>query len=128
MAADIPEQDPRHDLAAFQVNDAQAAPFQLWAGEVQQVTDAGVSTGVLPKYSLCALMPDNTVVLFVPGTHLPAQMVINAQPTTATGQAVPYWDQGKFNHKAINFPAAWDQYNERKTGLLGSNLRVGHLI
>lgn len=128
MAADKQEIDPRHDLAAYEVVGSTPAPFQLWAGEAQQITDAGLSVGVLPKYTLAALIAaDNTLVAFVPGTHDPKQMVVTAQPATGAGQNIPYWVTGKFNHEAINFPAAWDTYLERKNLIMGSRLDIGHL-
>lgn len=129
MAADKTPIDPKKDLAAYEVL-GQRNPFQLWIGGTPVITDSGVSAvAALPIYSLAALMPDNTIVAFDPATHTAKQAVITAVKIEAVGQAVPYWDSGKFNHAAVNFPAAWDTYAERKTGLQGSmGLRVGHLI
>lgn len=128
MAADTQPHDPKYNLAGYQVGEARAH-FQLWVGEVQVITDAGVSAvAALPIYSLAALLPDNTIVAYDPATHTAKQAVITAVVIEKVGQSVPYWDSGKFNHEAINFPAAWDTYNERKIGLQGSmGLRVGHL-
>lgn len=128
MAADTQERDPRHDLATYELVSTTPAPFQLWITGEHATTDAGVSTGVLPKYTLAARMPDNTIVAFVPATHQPEQMVITAQPATAAGQNIPYWVTGKFNHEAINFPAAWDTYTERKLGVVGARIDIGHLL
>lgn len=131
MAADKLPLDPRQDLAGFESLGSRGS-FQVWIGGTPVITDAGVAgTAAFPvaKYTLCALMPDNTVVPYVPATHKPEQAVINAQPIEKLGQAVPYWDSGKFNHECINFPAAWNTYLLRKNGLVGSmGLRVGHLI
>lgn len=129
MAADKTPLDPKQDLAAFEQVGSRGA-FQLWIGGTPVITDAGVSAvAALPKYSLAALLPDNTIVAYDPATHTAKQAVITAVLIEKVGQAVPYWDSGKFNHEAVNFPAAWDTYAERKTGLQGSmGLRVGHLI
>jgi hypothetical protein len=129
MAADKTPIDPKKDLAGYEALGSRQ-PFQLWIGGTPVITDAGVSAvATLPIYSLAALLADNTVVAFDPATHDPKQAVITAVQIDAIGQAVPYWDSGKFNHEAVNFPAAWNTYEERKTGLQGSmGLRVGHLI
>ena len=129
MAADKTPIDPKKDLAAYEVLGTRN-PFQLWIGEAPIITDAGVSAvATLPIYSLAALLADNTIVAFDPATHNAKQAVITAVQIDAIGQAVPYWDSGKFNHESVNFPAAWNTYEERKTGLQGSyDLRVGHLI
>lgn len=129
MAADKTPLDPKQDLAAFEAVGSRGV-LQLWIGGTPAITDAGVSAvAALPIYSLAALLADNTIVAFDPATHTAKQAVITAVVIEKVGQAVPYWDSGKFNHEAVNFPAAWDTYNERKTGLQGSmGLRVGHLI
>lgn len=129
MAADKTPIDPKRDLAAFETVGSRGA-FQLWIGGTPVITDAGVSAvAALPIYSLAALLPDRTIVAFDPATHTAKQAVITAVLIEKVGQAVPYWDSGKFNHESVNFPPAWDTYNERVTGLQGSNgLRVGHLL
>lgn len=129
MAADKQPLDPKRDLAAYEVLGTRGK-FQLWIGGTPVITDAGVSAvDSLPIYSLAALMPDRTIVAFDPATHTAKQAVITAVLIEKIGQAVPYFDSGKFNHEAVNFPAAWDTYAERVTGLQGSNgLRVGHLL
>lgn len=128
MAADKIPLDPKQDLAAYETVGSRGS-FQVWIGGTPVITDAGVAAvASLPKYSLAALMPDNTIVAYDPATHTAKQAVITAVLIEKSGQSVPYWDSGKFNHECINFPAAWNTYNLRKTGLQGSNgLRVGHL-
>lgn len=121
--------DPRSDLAGFEAVGSRPGPFQLWIGGAPVITDAAIAAVAFQKYELAALMPDNTLVRFVPGTHTAAQSVITAQPVTA-GQNVPYWNAGKFNHEAVVWPAdvALDTYLERKAFLTGTMLMVGHLI
>jgi hypothetical protein len=129
MAADQTPIDPKKDLAAFEYLGKRKS-FQLWIGGTPVITDSAKSAvAALPIYSLAALLADNTIVAFDPATHSAKQAVITAVVIEKVGQDVPYWDSGKFNHEAVNFPAAWDTYAERKIGLQGSNgLRVGHLI
>ncbi len=128
MAADKLPLDPKQDLAAYEVVGSRGT-FQLWIGGTPVITDSAKSNvASLPIYSLAALV-NGLVVAFVPGTHTAAQAVITAVQIDAVGQDVPYWDSGKFNHESVNFPAAWNTYALRKSGLIGSmGLRVGHLI
>lgn len=122
--------DPKQDLAAFEAVGTRGS-FQLWIGGAPVITDAGVSAVVSAKiYELMALLPDATVTTFIVGTHVPNQAVIAAQAVYAIGQQVPYWNAGKFNHEAVQWPAgvALDSYAERKAFLIGTMLHVGHLI
>lgn len=121
--------DPRSDLAGAEIVGSRPGPFQLWIGGAPVVTDAAIAAVPFQKYELAALMPDNTLARFVPGTHEAKQMVITAQPVAA-GMSTPYWNAGRFNHEAVIWPAgaAFDTYAERKAFLTGTMLMVGHLI
>lgn len=122
--------NPQTFLAAYEKVRDTAAPFQLWIGEAPIITDSAPSTiAALPMYALAALTATG-IVAFVPGTHTGKDAVITAVEIKAIGQAVPYYDAGKFNHEAIVWPAgaALDTLEERKVLLNGSMLRVGHLL
>lgn len=130
MAAAITPRDPKADLASFESVRSTPKPFQLWVGEAPVITDAAKSAiAALPKYSLAALLKDGTLVQYAPATHTPQQAVITAQPIESVGQDVPYWNAGKFNHMAINWPDGvdLDTYAERKALLQGTMLLVGHV-
>lgn len=122
--------DAKRDLAGYE-SWATGANFQLWIGGTPVVTDSAPAAADIQKYQLCARLPDDTIVPFVPGTHTAAMAVLSAQPSL-TGQACPYWNAGRFNHEAIIWPAgaAFDTYTERKALLSGPGclLMVGHLI
>ena len=131
MAATIVPRDPKHDIVAFEQVRVTPGVFQLWIGEAPIIADSGPSAvAAIDIYSLCALLPTGQVTPFIPGTHTKDQMVINSVKVEAIGQATPYWDAGKFNHEAINWPAgtALDTYVERKAFMTGTMLRVGHTI
>ena len=130
MVAAIVPRDPKRDLVAYEQVRTTPKPFQLWVGESPVVTDAGVSAvAALPIYSLAALLADGTIVQFDPATHTAKQAVITAVLIESVGQAVPYWNAGKFNHMAVNWPASalLDTYQERKQYLQGTMLLVGHV-
>lgn len=122
--------DPKQDLAGYESWNS-GAGFQLWIGGAPVVTDSGTAGADIQKYQLCARLPDDTIVPFVPGTHTAAQSVLSAQPTLA-GQPCPYWNAGRFNHEAVIWPegAPFDTYTERKALLSGPGcmLMIGHLI
>lgn len=126
--------DPRSDLAGG-VNVKQfGAPFQLWIGGAQVVTDAAIAAVDFQKYEIAALVTaagatQGQLVRFVPGTHEAKQAVVVAQPVTA-GMSTPYFAEGRFNHEALIWPAgtALDTYAERKAFFTGTILKVGHLI
>ena len=126
--ADQTPLDQKQDLAASEVFATRAAPFQLWIGGIQPVTDAAKSAAAILKYQVCALLANNTVTPFVSGTHQPNQIVIAAQPASGAGVDVPYWSAGRFNHEALVWEAALDTYAERKALLIGQNVQVGHLV
>lgn len=126
--------DPRSDLAGSEQIGARGAPFQLWIGGAQSVTDAAIAAVAFQKYEIAALDKAagatlGQLVRFVPGTHAADQAVVVAQPVTA-GQSTPYWMEGRFNHEALIWPAgtAFDTYLERKAFFTGTILKVGHLI
>lgn len=121
--------DPRSDLAGAEFVGKRNGPFQLWIGGAPVITDAAIAAVDFQKYELAALMPNNTLARFVPGTHTAQQAVITAQPVVAN-QSTPYWNAGRFNHEAVVWPAgdAFDTYLERKAFLTGTMLLVGHLI
>lgn len=123
--------DPKQDLAAYEQVSITPGPFQLWIGGAPVITDAAASgVAAIKKYELVALLDDNTVITFVPGTHTAAQAVIAAQAAYSVGQAVPYWNAGRFNHEAVQWPAgtAFDTYGKRKAFLNGTMLHASHLI
>lgn len=122
--------DPKSDLAAYESVGSRGV-FQLWIGGAPVITDSAKSAvAAIAKYELVALLPNNTVTTFIPGTHTAQQAVIAAQPISAIGVDVPYYNAGKFNHEAVIWPAgtALDTYIERKAFLTGTMLQVGHLI
>lgn len=123
--------DPKQDLVAFEQVSTTPGMFQLWIGGAPIITDAARSAvASMKKYELAALLPDNTVTTFIAGTHTAAQAVILAQPVYSVGQAAPYWNAGRFNHEAVQWPAggAFDTYGERKAFLNGTMLHASHLI
>lgn len=131
MAAEIKPLDPLRELAGFDLVRSTAGPFQLFVGEAPIITDSAKSAvAAIDIYTLCALMPDGTLTPYVVATHQPKQAVINTIAVTKIGQATPYWQAGRFNHKAINWPAGTDldTLDERKALLIGSMLSVGHTI
>ena len=101
----------------------------LWVGAAQIIADSSNATVDLAQYEIAALLPDDTLVKFVPGTHGAAQAVIMSQPAKAGGRGL-YWSEGYFNHAALVWPtgAALDTYAERKAFFTGVNIRVGHVI
>lgn len=127
--ADRKPLDPRRDLAAFEDAGSRPGIFQLWVGGVEVVSDAAKSGEALEQYQVAALIPNGTVVKFIPGTHTKDQVVIVAQPVNAAGVDTPYWNSGRFNHEALVWPAgtALDTYAERKALLVGAKVQVGHL-
>ena len=130
MAATLVPRDPKRDIVAYELVRTTPGYFQLWIGEAPIIADSAPSlVAAIDIYSLCALTATG-VTPFVVGTHTKDQMVINSVKVEAIGQATPYWDAGKFNHEAINWPAGatLDTYEERKAFMTGTMLRVGHTI
>jgi hypothetical protein len=129
--ADITPLDPRRDLAAYEDAGSRPGLFPLWIGGMQPVTDSAPSAvNDIKQYQVLALLDNNTVTPFVPGTHEAKRIVISAQPVVTAGQMVPYWNAGRFNHEALVWPAgtALDTYAERKALLIGCDVQVGHTI
>ena len=122
--------DPRSDLAGYESLGSRGT-FQLWIGGAPVHTESAKSAvAEFQKYELAALTDDGKITTFIVGTHTAKQACITAQPVLGIGNDVPYWDNGKFNHEAVIWPAglAFDTYLERKAFLNGSMLKVGHLI
>lgn len=119
---------PVNDLAAGALVGTYT-PELLFAGDEPPKSDSAPSlVASLAKYEVAALTATG-VTTFVPGTHTAAQLVIVAQPVTAIGQAVPYFNAGKFNHAVLVWPAGTtlDTYAERRAFCTGT-VKVGKII
>lgn len=105
------------------------APEQLFAGDAPVTTDAAPAAASITKYQLIALLAAGTVTPFVAGTHTADQAFVAAQ-AASTGQQVPYYKSGCFNHEIIGWPAgaALDTYVERKALFGNRPLTVGKLL
>jgi hypothetical protein len=104
-------------------------PELLFAGDEPPKTDAAPSlVASIAKYEVVALTATG-VTTFVVGTHTAAQAVIAAQPCTAIGRQVPYFNAGKFNHAALVWPnnVAVDTYAERRAFFAGTTIKIGRI-
>lgn len=101
---------------------------QLYAGEIQVVTDAAPALADVDQFEICALTTTG-VTPFVVGTHTKDQAVVAMEAGT-TGKQIPYATGGYFNHEALIWPAGatLDTYAERKAWLgSASTLKIGHI-
>lgn len=102
---------------------------QPFVGDLPIATDSGVvATAAVVQYQVVALMPDETLIPFVTGTHTVNQAVITAI-AGGVGKRVPYYTAGHFNHAALTWPAgtALDTLVERKQFFNGGTIKVGHV-
>lgn len=112
--------------------DAAFLATEQWIiGEAEIVTESAPALADITARQLCVLLTTG-ITPFVPGTHttaFPNKLVIS-QVAVLSGKQCPYYQSGKFNHELITWPAgaAYDTLAERKELLLGSELKVGHLI
>lgn len=102
-------------------------PEQLFAGEADITTGQSVAvSATIAKYQVCVLLATGLSTDFT-GVTTGDKCVIAAQPAT-TGQAVPYYLSGYFNHAALVWPAAQDTLAKRKAFFAGTPIHVGSVL
>jgi len=118
------------DFAAGGTIEGTYTPSSLFIGEQCYESGASVSLDAsIAQYTVCALT-NTGVTRFVAGTHSKDQMVINVQPVTAIGEAVPFWRAAKvLRHDALVWPTgtALDTFAERLAFVNGTGFIVGQL-
>lgn len=118
------------DLVAGGTIEGTYFPSSLFVAEQDYESGASVSLDAsIAQYTVCALT-NTGVTRFIAGTHTKDQMVINVQPVTAIGEAVPYWRAAKIlRHDALVWPAGatLDTLAERKAFVQGTGFAVGAL-
>lgn len=104
-----------------------AAPFQLFAGEAEVITDSAPALAAVTKYQVLALT-NTGVTPFVAGTHTGQQAVISAVDQATVGGTVPYYQSGRFIAAALIWPATINTLALQKALLIGSGLSLGHTV
>ncbi len=127
-----------NDLAAGGVEHGPYTPEQIFAGEAPIVTGNSVALADLDKYQVVLLTPtglsetfdwDGSGSIGTAGVTLPAQginAVITAQ-AAVTGQNVPYFSSGHFNHALLVWPAELDTLAKRKAFFASTSIQVGEI-
>lgn len=121
-----------NDLAAGGVEHGPMTISQLYAGEAPIVTGHSVALADLDKYQVVVLTATGLSETFDfvgdmdPALVLPTQginCVITAQAAT-TGQNVPYFSSGCFNHAALVWPTELDTLAKRKAFFAGTPIQI----
>lgn len=124
-----------NDLAAGGVEHGPMTISQLFAGEAPIVTGHSVALADLDKYQVVVLTAtglsetfdfDGSGTIGTAGVVLPVQginCVITAQAAT-TGQNVPYFSSGCFNHAALVWPTELDTLAKRKAFFAGTPIQI----
>ena len=124
-----------NDLAAGGVEHPELKAEQLYAGEGKIVTNHSVALVDIDKYEVCVLTATGLTNVFdmdgngsigTPGVILPplgTNAVIAAQPAL-TGQRLPYFSGGVFNHEKLVWPAALDTLAKRKAFFGSSPIQI----
>ena len=117
---------PVSDLAAGGVVHGPQTVEQLFAGEAPIITGKSVAvSATIAKYQVCVLTTTGLSTDFT-GVTTGDKCVIAAQAAT-TGQAVPYYEGGFFNHAVLTWPAAQSTLALRKQFFMGTKITVGDL-
>ena len=117
---------PVTDLAAGGVVHGPQTVEQLFAGDAPIITGKSVAVSApIAKYQVCVLTATGLSTDFT-GITTGDKCVIAAQAAT-TGQAVPYYSGGFFNHSMLTWPAAQDTLAKRRVFFMGTPISVGDL-
>lgn len=107
------------------------APFELFAGDSEVVTDQGQAGGsnIAQFAVLGRITATNRWVVVAPAASDGSQIAraIAAQPIAANAMG-PIYVGGIFNHEALIWPAAWDLLSERKAAFDGTPIGVRALL
>lgn len=107
------------------------APFELFAGESDIVTDQGQAGAVaLVQFAVLGRITATGRLVALDPAAVDGSAVavaIAAQPIAANAMG-PIYTGGVFNHEALVWPAALDTLAERKAAFDGSNIGVRKLL
>lgn len=119
------EQGQKPDFLAGDRIVGDYAPFQLFAGEAEVVTDKAPVAEAVLQYQVISLDTDGAIV---PYTAAEGQVAIGiaCNPASA-GTSVAYYVGGFFNHLALEWPAGVTTLAARKAVFARTPIRIGHL-
>ncbi|QMV34306.1 head decoration protein D [Salmonella phage vB_SentM_sal2] len=112
-------------------------PTQIFAGEADIVTEGSVAGADIAIYQVIAKNAAGAMVPYDPtatadaspeATPAPQSVAIGiaAQPAKS-GQNVPYYIGGVFNHAALGWPATVDTLVKRQAVFDRTNIHIGNL-
>lgn len=104
-------------------------PTQIFAGEADIVTEGGAAGADIAIYQVIAKNAAGAMVPYDPtSADSPEATAIGiaAQPAKS-GQNVPYYIGGVFNHAALGWPATVDTLVKRQAVFDRTNIHIGNL-
>lgn len=104
-------------------------PTQIFAGEADIVTEGGPAGADIAIYQVIAKNAAGAMVPYNPTTpDAPEATAIGiaAQPAKS-GQNVPYYIGGVFNHAALGWPSTVDTLVKRQAVFDRTNIHIGNL-
>lgn len=119
------EQGQKPDFLAGDRIVGDYAPFQLFAGEADVVTDKGSVAEAVLQYQVISLDANGAIVPYTAATDQVA-VGIACNPAAA-GTNVAYYVGGFFNHLALEWPESVATLEQRKAVFVRTPIRIGFL-